>query len=551
MTATAPSLAAQVLDGWLSDLGTYSREALRIQTKSDDIAPMVLNPMQVRLHAMLEEQLRTTGRVRAIILKARQLGCSTYVAARFFHKVHLSLNGKRAYLLAHEDDACKKLVAMYRVMYDNHPEALRRLRPKSNDHGFELSNGGGLESDTASTPEGGRGGTKTLFHGSEVAFWRHYSAHSMGSMQQVSKLPGSEMILESTPNGPVGGFYERWRTAEAGRGAFLPVFFPWTVDPQYVEEGVFEPSREAPNEIVLSEYDYQQRYGVTDAQMLWRRGVVQGFDDDGTDGALKFTQEYPITALEAFLSVAGSSLLSPAQVEAARVRSSVVGAHEMGPLVLGLDPAPGHSSSASALAFRKGSTCYRMDRKHGLDAFALADYVYREFVDEGAERLCIDCTEGTGRAVYEELQRRPATGGRTFAVVFGARASDRTRWYNLRAEIWQKMASWIADGGSIPDERGESGQTLASELLSVHTKSGSERVVQLESKDDVIKRLGRSPDGADALACTFALPDPTGYSGHFQATADGVERHAAQRAPMSRRARHRQGMGGNFNALRR
>ena len=527
-----------VLARWVADLPAYCRSALRVMDKRDNVVPLVLNPMQRKLHAALEAQRAQTGKVRAIILKARQLGCSTYVAARFFHRMHLTPAGARAYLLAHEDDACVKLVGMYRVMWDNHAPALRRPRSKSSDHGFAFAHGGGLESDTASTPSGGRGGTKTLFHGSEVAFWRHYAAHNMGSMQQVSKQPGSEMILESTPNGPVGGFYERWRTAEAGRGDYVPLFFPWTDDPDYVAEVPrgFSLSQEPPNEVVLSEADYAAQHGCSLAQMAYRRMQIDEMSADGTDGALKFTQEYPITAREAFLSASGQSLLSPAQVEAARGRSTFIGALErLAPLVLGLDPAPGHSTSASALAWRRGSICYRMDRWHGLDALQLIERVYREFTDAGAARLCIDCSEGTGEAVFRELQRRPMTAGRVYRVVFGAHASDRSRWYNLRAEIWHKMATWVADGAAIVDERGEAGQTLASELLSVHTKPGSERVIQIESKDDVIKRLGRSPDGADALACTFALPDPVAHRGSFTTDERGVRMHGQAPVPRSHR----------------
>ena len=514
MTA-APSLT-EICHRWVTDMPAYARSALRVMDKQDRLVPFALNPMQRKLHAALEARRRETGRVRAIILKARQLGCSTYVAARFFHRIHLELTGARAYLLAHEDDACIKLVAMYRVFWDNHPAALRRPRIKSNDHGFEMGHGGGLESDTASTPSGGRGGTKTLFHWSEVAFSRHYAAHNMGSMQQVAKGPGTEIILESTANGPVGGFYERWRTAEAGRGDYVPLFFPWTADPQYVApvpQGMVL-STERPNEVVLSERDYAERYGCTMEQMAYRRMQIDEMSADGTDGALKFTQEYPITADEAFLSTSGSSLLSPAQVGAARSRSTFLYPDDgLSPLLLGLDPAPGHATSASALAFRRGGKCYRLDRRHGMDAMELIEYVYRVFVDEGAAAIGIDCSEGTGEAVYRELQRRPQTAGRCHRVVFGARASDRSRWYNLRAEIWSKMATWIADGAAIVDESGAAGQTLASELLSVHTKPGSERVMQLESKDEVIKRLGRSPDGADALACTFAFPEPTAEMG--------------------------------------
>ena len=521
--------AAACVEAWRKDFPRYARQALRIQTKEDAVRPLVLNPMQEALHTRLEAQKASTGKVRAIILKSRQMGCSTYVAARFFHQVHLSSQGRRAYLLAHEDDACKKLVRMYRLFWDQHePDFMRCARHKSNDHGFELANGGGLESDTASTPQGGRGGTKTLMHWSEVAFSRHYAAHNMGSMQQIAEGPGTEIILESTPNGPVGGFYERYRTAEAGRGDYEAHFYPWTIDPTYVARVPhgFTLSREPPNEVVASEHEYAERYGCTLAQMAWRRAKIEEMSADGTDGALKFTQEFSADSTEAFLSASGQSLLSPAQVEAARKRPTFIGSLErLSPLVLGLDPAPGHAASASALAWRRGPICFRMDRLHGLDATQLIERVYREMADSGAERLCIDCSEGTGEAVYRELMRRPLTAGKCVRVVFGAHASDRSRWYNLRAEIWSKMASWIADGAAILDEAGESGQTLASELLSVHTKPGSERVIQLEAKADVVKRLGRSPDGADALACTFAVPDPTPHSGSFTSDERGVHVH--------------------------
>ena len=98
----------------------------------------------------------------------------------------------------------------------------------------------------------------------------------------------------------------------------------------------------------------------------------------------------------------------------------------------------------------------------------------------------------------------------------GGRPSDRSRWYNKRAELWCKAAGWIADGGAIIDEKGAGARTLATELLSVNTKRGSERVVQIESKDDIVKRLGHSPDGAEAFTYTFGRPEPPARSAGAQ-----------------------------------
>ena len=508
--------AAQVIEGWMDDFPTFAREGLRILDHRKHEVPLHLNPMQVRLHEAILEQLGTLGYVRLIILKSRQLGCTTFVAAWYFWHLVLGIDPPNGYLLAHTDDAAKELMQMYHRYHQLMPEGLQRPLSRSNAHEMAWGHGSVMDSGTASTGGAKRGATLTLYHGSEVAYWTHYAEHNAGSLNAVHDVPGTAVILESTANGPVGGFYERWRNAQAGRGRYTPLFFPWTLDPMCVEPipHGFVLSHEPPNEVVLSEHDYAEAHGCTMEQMAWRRMKIEDKDLDGVDGALIFAQEYPITPEEAFLGVSGNSLLSPAQVDAARKRSTYLrGEDYHSPLVLGLDPAPGHGSSDTVLAFRRGLKAYRLDRKSGLDYKAIVEYVYTTFVEEKADRLCVDTSEGTGQAVYAELMRRPATAGRCLRVVFGARASDRSRWHNLRAEIWWKMATWIADGGAIVDESGVAGNTLASELLAVHTLPGSERVIQIEDKAKVIKRLGRSPDGADALACTFVSPDPPSGKG--------------------------------------
>ena len=134
--------------------------------------------------------------------------------------------------------------------------------------------------------------------------------------------------------------------------------------------------------------------------MFWRRMKIEELGADGEDGALKFSQEYPITAEEAFLGVSGNSLLSPAQVEAARRRPTYIDSLDrMHPLVLGLDPAPGHSAeSVSALAFRRGYKCYRMDTFRGQDARQVEEIVYRIFMEEGRTACALTAARARGRA---------------------------------------------------------------------------------------------------------------------------------------------------------
>src|SRR4051794_17046683 len=79
----------------------YFAPFLKIRPKIGALTPLALNPAQIKLHRVIEEQRATTGRVRVIILKARQLGVSTYVAARFYHKT-INNPGLRTIIIGHE-----------------------------------------------------------------------------------------------------------------------------------------------------------------------------------------------------------------------------------------------------------------------------------------------------------------------------------------------------------------------------------------------------------------------------------------------------------------
>ena len=67
----------------MTDFAHYAAKCLKVRAKGGRIVPLKLNGAQKYIHERLEEQLITTGRVRALILKGRQQGCSTYVQAAF------------------------------------------------------------------------------------------------------------------------------------------------------------------------------------------------------------------------------------------------------------------------------------------------------------------------------------------------------------------------------------------------------------------------------------------------------------------------------------
>ena len=86
------------------DFEYYAENCLRIRPKAGGLVPFVLNEVQRAVHARLEAQRENTGRVRALILKARQPGISTYVEGRYFHRV-TQREGVSAFILTHSQAA--------------------------------------------------------------------------------------------------------------------------------------------------------------------------------------------------------------------------------------------------------------------------------------------------------------------------------------------------------------------------------------------------------------------------------------------------------------
>lgn len=148
-----------------TNLPYFAETALKIKTKKGTMEPFVFNTAQRYLHSRLEEQKRLIGRVRAYILKGRQQGCSTYVAARFYHRSTRN-TGQSVFILSHESETTKKLFRIVERYQTNCPEPLRPIARVATKHEYIFD---GIQSDyaigTAGNENVGRGGTVQLFHG--------------------------------------------------------------------------------------------------------------------------------------------------------------------------------------------------------------------------------------------------------------------------------------------------------------------------------------------------------------------------------------------------
>jgi hypothetical protein len=289
----------------IDDFPTYARECLKIKTKEGSIVSFRLNATQRILHQKFEEQLKAIGKVRAIILKARREGVSTYVQGRFFHRAVMNPY-LSALTAAHDIDSSDIIFRMGKIFYDFLPEPMKPARAYSNrkEIAFNTPDGKGLNSnllvDTAGNMELGRAFTLQMFHGSEVAFWSNAKESMLGVTSAVGDVPGSMIVIESTANGVGGWFWEAYWRAKRGESEYQAIFLPWFIFPEYrkpVPAG-FQPSE--------FEFLLQEKHHLDLEQLAWRRWAIENLCDGDED---KFRQEYPATDEEAFL-VSGNPVFS-------------------------------------------------------------------------------------------------------------------------------------------------------------------------------------------------------------------------------------------------
>lgn len=294
------------LQAYKDNFELFSKEQIRIITKnaSQGFVPFEFNDAQCVINEKLEAQLAETGKVRAIVLKARQQGISTYCAARVFWKTFFTPY-TRSVVMAHDSATSDALFNMSRNIIDNmeEPPALNKSNAKEilfehNKSGYRLY--------TAGAKEAGRGTTPTIAHLSEVAFWQFDEQILAGLFQGISQEVGTEVILESTANGASGEFYRLYQGAIRGENEYIPIFLPWFITNEY--------RRKAPEDIELTEEEWEllEKHDLDNDQLYWRRLKI------AESGERKFKQEYPATPEEAFL-VTGNSVFDQEAVNKIQV----------------------------------------------------------------------------------------------------------------------------------------------------------------------------------------------------------------------------------------
>ncbi len=473
----------------LNSLPAFSKNFLIIHDKHGAVKKFEMNRAQLYIHERLEAQRKATGRVRALILKGRQQGVSTYVQARFFHKI-ITKRGKKAFILTHLSDATSAIFEMTKRYSENVDPAIFPQPNKKNDNKLMYEGlGSGYRVGTAGSAEIGRSMTNQYLHLSEYAFYKDAARISLGLLQTVAEIADTEVIKESTANGIDNDFYNDWKEAKNGKTRYQAIFVPWYWQDEYcIDDPNFKPNEE--------ETEWLERFGangLTKGHLNWRRIKLQDFKGDEEQKCRKFRQEYPFTDDEAFLSSITDTFITVDCVQKARTTK----VDSDSALVIGVDPSR-KGDDRIAIIRRRGRRAYKLETHYNLDTMELAGIVKRIIIDERPSRVCIDCI-GIGAGVVDRLHELGYTDI-VIGVNVARKAEEPAKYKNTRAELWSRTRDWLLQ--DMPVEIPDSDE-LQTDLTVFGYKYDSSDKLVIESKEDMKARGCLSPDCGEALMLTF------------------------------------------------
>ena len=218
----------------------------------------------LRLNRAQREYSRNCSK-QNIILKARQVGITTYIAARFFLQT-ITQPGTLTVQVAHSQESAEAIFNIVQRFWENLPKAILRgalVKSRSNVRQIVFP---WLDSEyrvETADDNAGRGMTIHNLHCSEVSRWPRGGMETLASLR-AGVVTDGEIVLESTPNGATGVFYREWQQAiETG---YTQHFFPWWYEESYVA-GTGAPI------LMLTEEETAlvNEHGLTAGQIAWRR----------------------------------------------------------------------------------------------------------------------------------------------------------------------------------------------------------------------------------------------------------------------------------------
>lgn len=241
---------------------------------------------------VVQQKLMASTSLRKMVLKARQTGVSTYGLLDIYDDT-VTIPNTTAAIIAHEQDAIRKLFRIPQRAFKYTDQEMKPVIDRGGGSQYEMFFP--LINSRIYCDLSIRGDTIHRLHISEAAFIK--KEDDLKATLQAVPIRTGKILLESTPNGIGGLFYDMWTDPDQPYEKF---FFPWFIFPEYQLET-------EKLQLTQDEKDFvkkaKKNYGVaiTHPQIAFRR-----FKQTELKGL--FLQEYPEDDQQCFLSSGSAAM---------------------------------------------------------------------------------------------------------------------------------------------------------------------------------------------------------------------------------------------------
>ena len=338
-------------------------------------------------------------------------------------------------------------------------------------HWFELNSGkGSLSMYHRAWPESWRVDGQTCREENSEAFAGLHSATSSPYyiFDEASKIPD-----------------KIWEVAEGGLTDGEPFFFAFGNPTR--NTGSFARTLAAASRWIVRQIDSRT------VKMTNKTQIAEWFEDWGEDS------DFFRVRVRGVLPRAGDMQFIPGDVVTEAMNREVGRYIPTDPLICGIDVARGGEDNCM-IQFRRGfdaksENTYRIPGEASRDSMKVVSKFQLILDRHKPDVIFLDET-GIGGPMADRLIQ---LGYNVIPIGFGHNADEEKLYKSRTAEMGYRCRQWIMDGGSIPDD-----PQLENELTVREYDHNEKHQLVLESTKELKKRLGVSPDWADALYLTFA-----------------------------------------------
>lgn len=325
---------------------THVTQKLTIKDKKAKFVRLEFNTEQWEIHEAFK------SRVSLIILKGRQIGCSTGIAGELFVMAFTSEDPITIVIITHKMAASKELLKMHKTFYSKLPEAIQELNPVvvNNETEFEFQSGARFVAMAAGSEGGIRAFTANVCHLSEFSRMKKPDEVLDAAVAAVND---GILIYETTAKFYGDAMHQeiiKYEKHEHNHNKWKFIFFDWRDHAEYTcDPSGYQFSQE--------ERDIQEELQLTDGQLAWRKDKIAALNS-----LAKFHKEYPTSVEEAY-ELTGDSFFHKNDLDSLLIKVLPLGRwtriSDFDPgdaYVISADPSGGHGGDPAAITITSKKT---------------------------------------------------------------------------------------------------------------------------------------------------------------------------------------------------